>query len=148
MKRNNMIKNYEDVIRLPHPTSKKHQRMTLSERAAQFSPFAALTGYDESIKERARLTKQRMELSDEERQILDVKLHFLRTYLKDDSEISITYFEPDLYKEGGHYITKTDVVKKIDTYNQTIKMQDNTDIPIKQIIKIEGKVFDLFYGFG
>lgn len=145
MKADNLIKNYEDLIQRSHPTSKHHPRMTLSERAAQFSPFAALTGYDESIKERARLTKQKRELSDDEKQILNVKLHFLQEHIQEEPEVSFTYFEPDRYKEGGSYMTKTGVVKKIDPYSKIVKMQDNIDIPIKEISKIEGKVFDFFY---
>lgn len=148
IKASNMIKKYEDVIKFSHPTSKRHPRMTLSERAAQFSPFAALTGYNESVKERERLTKQKIELADDERQILDVKLHFLQAHIKDELEIRITYFEPDLYKEGGRYITKRSFIKKIDAYNQMVIMKDNTNIPIKRIIKIEGEIFDLFYGIG
>lgn len=146
MKTSNFIKNDENVMNRPHPTSKQHPRMTLSERAAQFSPFAALTGYDESVRERARLTKPQIELADDERQVLDAKLYILQTHIEEYPKIHITYFEPDLYKEGGSYIRKTGIVKNIDIGCKRIKMMDQTDILIERIIKMEGKIFDILYG--
>ena len=93
--------NYEDIINLPHHTSTKHPRMTKSARAAQFSPFAALTGYDDAIKETGRLTDKKIELTEEEKLILNDKLLTINNNLKNNPKVIITYFEHDKTKEGG-----------------------------------------------
>ena len=105
---------YDDIIHLPHPVSKTHPRMSMIERAAQFSPFAALTGYGAAIKETARLTDRKLELDEETQALLDLRQHFLLEHLAQRPEVTITYFEPDTRKEGGSYQTITARVKKLD----------------------------------
>lgn len=128
---------YDAIINLPHPTSKKHPRMSMLNRAAQFSPFAALTGYDAAVKETARLTDQRVELDDYQKAALDERLQIIQEHLKERPEVSLTYFQPDGRKAGGAYLTITDVVKKIDTYERHIVMMNGSKIPIDELYSIE-----------
>lgn len=127
---------YEDIINLPHPTSKKHPRMSLHDRAAQFVPFAALTGYDVAIRETARLTDERLELDAEIIAQLNDKLNVIRENLRTEPKVSITYFVPDAKKSGGAYVEHSGIVKKIDEYERKIIMQDGTVIPMEQIREI------------
>lgn len=127
---------YDDIINLPHHVSKSHPQMSIHDRAAQFSPFAALTGYDGAIKETARLTNKRMELDETWKNVLDEKLRIIHEQLSSQPEIEITYFQPDEKKTGGAYISATGIVRKIDRYEQTVVMQDGTRIPIEEIIEI------------
>ena len=90
---------YDDIIDLPHPTSAKHPRMSTENRAAQFSPFAALTGYDAAVSEAARLTESRTELDEQGKALLDGRLRLLRELISDEPEVNITYFVPDLHRE-------------------------------------------------
>ena len=129
---------YDDIIHLPHHVSKTHPQMSMEDRAAQFSPFAALTGYDAAIAETARLTDQRVELDEYERQALNEKLQFISEHLKDHPKVSITYFLPDAWKDGGEYVTATGKVKKIDDYEQKIVLMDGTRILMEDMIGIEG----------
>ncbi|MDO5417228.1 MAG: hypothetical protein Q4F29_08515 [Lachnospiraceae bacterium] len=128
---------YEDIIKLPHPTSRNHPRMSMQNRAAQFSPFAALTGYGAVIKETARLTDRRIELDEYEKAALDEKLQMLREQTGRRTEITVTYFLPDQKKSGGAYIEVTGQVKKTDEYTHTIVMEDGTGIPMDEILEIE-----------
>lgn len=132
---------YDAIINLPHHTSTKHPRMSMLNRAAQFSPFAALTGYDAAVKETARLTDQRVELDEYQKAALDVRLQIVQEHLKERPEISLTYFQPDERKAGGAYLTITGAVKKIDAYESCIIMMDRTIIPICEIVGIEGELF-------
>ncbi len=132
---------YEDIIHLPHHVSKKHSQMSMSARAAQFSPFAALTGYDAAVEETARLTDRRIELDEYEARHLDERIQMLSKHLQEHAEISITYFLPDARKDGGEYITITGSVKKIDNYERRIIMIDGTLIPIHDVIKVDGVLF-------
>lgn len=133
---------YDDIIDLPHHRSTILPHMPLADRAAQFSPFAALTGHGEAIRETARLTDSKMELSEEVRAYLDARLSFLAENIKDHSEISIAYFLPDERKAGGAYVVKTGAVKKINEYEQTIVMRDGSVIPINDIVAIDGEPFE------
>ena len=133
--------NYDDIINLPHHVSKKHPPMSLYARSAQFAPFAALTGYEDAVKETARETTERIDIDDEIKSILDGKIQILIEQLKKRPEVSITYFLHDLRKDGGAYITVDGIIKKIDTYNQKIILADNTEIPINEIIDISGEFF-------
>ena len=128
--------NYEDIINLPHHTSTKHPRMTKSARAAQFSPFAALTGYDAAIKETGRLTDKKIELTEEEKLILNNKLLTINNNLKNNPKVNITYFERDKTKEGGKYLSYTGTIKKIDMIELAITLTDKTKININEIIDI------------
>ena len=131
---------YEDIINLPHHISKKHPQMTMESRAAQFAPFAALVGYEDAIEETARLTIKRIELNEEEKNILDMKLQMLKEqmHVQIYPEISIMYFVPDLKKDGGKYIKISGTIKKIDEYKQLLILDDKTQIPISEIISIVG----------
>ena len=127
---------YDDIINLPHHISSKHPRLSMEQRAAQFAPFAALTGYGESIKETARLTDTRIELNEEEKEMLNIKLQELKNKISTMPQITITYFVPDVKKTGGEYITKMNKLKKIDEYKKIIILEDKTIIPISEIVEI------------
>ena len=132
--------NYEDIINLPHHTSKKHPRMSLEARSAQFAPFAALTGYDEVLIETARLTNERIEIDDTIKIIIDSKLQIIKEHIKEMPLITFMYFVPDSKKDGGKYVTVTGNVKKIDEYRNGIVLENKTEIPIDEIIDINGDI--------
>lgn len=132
---------YDDIINLQNYKSKKHPPMSIYARSAQFAPFAALTGYEDTVKEVARETDERIEIDEELKNILDSKLQIILEQIKIKPEVEITYFEPDLKKEGGKYVTVSGIVKKIDNCNQTIIFLNNTEIPIQEIIDISGEIF-------
>lgn len=136
--------NYDDIINLPRHISKKHPAMSLYARSSQFAPFAALTGYEDAVRETARETTERIELDDEIKSILDGKIQILSEQIRKRPEVSITYFLYDLRKDGGTYITVDGIIKKIDTYNQNLILADNTEIPINEIIDISGEIFKIF----
>ena len=133
------VQRYNDIIKLPHPVSKKHPQMSLLNRAAQFAPFAALTGYEDAIRETERLTEERVELDVNHKQILDEKLMVILEQLDTHPKISITYFVPDEKKEGGAYVTVTESIKKIDMYECKVIMIDGTNIKMDDIIDINIK---------
>ena len=136
-----MDNKYNDIINLPHYRSKKRQPMSLHDRAAQFSPFSALTGHDEAIKETARLTDKKAELSETTKTILNEKFNFIFEHIYDQPEITVTYFIPDSLKSGGMYVDFTGCVKKYDYYNRILHFTDNTEIKIDDISEIEGSIF-------
>lgn len=117
---------YNDIIDLPHHVSTKHPPMTAIDRAAQFSPFAALTGYDSAIKEIARLTDERVELDESTKDALSDRLQIITDRIKEHPEVSITFFQPDAKQNGGTYITAVGSVKKIDEYERVVVMADGT----------------------
>lgn len=128
---------YEDIIELPRHISRSHLPMAVSDRAAQFSPFAALTGYDEAIRETARLTDQKIELDESSKEILNEKLLLLAERLKEQTAAAITYFMADGKKEGGYYVTAKGKLKKIDEYEGLICFQDGNRIPLGDVIEID-----------
>ena len=128
---------YDDVIWRQHPTSKKHPRMSRMNRAAQFAPFAALTGYEESIEETARLTDRRIELSEYEIEELNAKLNFIQEHIKERPEVIITYFQPDGRKEGGKYLTVTGRIRWIDEVNGVMVFENGRITAIKMIYNIK-----------
>lgn len=136
-------KKYDDIINLPHPVSKKHPQMSLEARSAQFAPFASLTGYDEVIRETARLTNERIDIDESIKTNLDWKLQMIEEQLSNQLVITFTYFVPDLKKKGGKYVTVTGVVKKIDEYKHLVILEDKTEIPITELIEISGDVFNM-----
>lgn len=142
-----MTGKYDDIINLPHHVSAKHPRMTALDRAAQFSPFAALTGHDAAIKETARLTDERVEVDEYTKDILNDRLQILADWIKENPEITITYFQPDSKKNGGAYITANGTIKKIDKYDRVVVMTDGATLPIDEIISIEGQIFETMYDF-
>lgn len=139
------IHKYDDIINLPNPTSRNHPRMSLYARAAQFSPFAALTGHEAAIRETARRTDEKEILSDEVIAGLNEKLRVIAENIGSEQTVTITWFVPDERKSGGAYTTHSGVVKKINEYEHTIIMTDNTIIPIGQISEIEGELFGRLY---
>ena len=132
---------YDDIINLSHHVSKKHPQMPIEERAAQFAPFAALVGYEDEIEETARITTKKIELNEEEKNMLDMKLNVLKEQMKVQiyPEIKVIYFIADVRKEGGKYINISGTIKKIDEFKQVIILDDKTEIPIKDIINISGE---------
>ena len=128
---------YDDIIDLPHPTSQNHPRMSLHDRAAQFSPFAALTGHHAAIAETGRLTDQRIELDESEIARVDTELQHLQELLPSKPTVSITYFVPDERKTGGSYRTVTGKVKRIDAVAGGIQMTDRREILIKDVFSVE-----------
>lgn len=132
---------YEDIIQLPHHVSAKHPRMPLPDRATQFSPFAALTGHGEAIRETARLTDDFVELDEDRKMQIDEQLRLVRENLSQRPEIEVTYFRPDEKKSGGAYVTIRGKVKKIDEYGRRILFMDGTALPMDRIYSMEGELF-------
>ena len=132
---------YDDIINLPHHVSMNHRRMSLLDRAAQFAPFAALSGYEEAVIETRRLTDKRRELDESEKEKLNARLQLIKDNLEAKPIVDITYFVPDERKSGGAYVTSTGYVKKINTYQSILIMEDETEISIKEIVDVEGEIF-------
>lgn len=128
---------YDDIINLPHHTSVTHTPMPIADRAAQFSPFAALTGYEDAIDETGRLTQQWIELDENEKERLDEKLQMIREQLPTHPQVIFTYFEPDQKKQGGAYLTVEGRVKKIDEYRGTFILEDGREVLIESIVGVE-----------
>ena len=132
---------YDDIINLPHHISKRHPQMSLYDRAAQFAPFAALSGHDDAIEETARLTDEQRELAQGESEELDCKLAYL-LQREESTSVDITYFQPDGRKNGGMYRTITGTIQKIDDIEGRITLTDGTVIPFDAISDIRGEIFD------
>ena len=128
-----MNNRYDEIMGLPHHVSKTRPQMPMSDRAAQFAPFAALTGYDSAIKETGRLTDERIALDEEALTALDRKYQLLIEALDDAPEVTIIYFQPDERKAGGQYVSATGTVKKVDTFGRRILLQDGTRIPLDSV---------------
>ncbi len=133
---------YSDIINLSRPVS-KHSRMSLEQRSAQFAPFAALTGYEGQVKETARLTNKKIEIDEELKLLLNFKLQLIQEKIKEQPEITVTYFIPDDRKEGGRYETVTNLVKKIDMNKNEIILIDETTIIVDEIIDIQSESISL-----
>ncbi len=138
------MNNYADIINLKRPSS-NHNHLSIESRASQFSPFAALTGYDNEVKETARITDKRIDIDDGLREMLNAKLNYLNYHIKESPNISITYFVKDHKKEGGKYLTKQGIIKRIDTVNEIIKFNDNMIISMNDIINITGDIFNTLH---
>lgn len=136
-----MTGKYDDIINLPHHVSSRRAPMTMIDRAAQFSPFAALTGYDAAIQETGRLTEGYIHLDESSKESLNERLQLIQESLDAHPEITVTYFQPDERKTGGAYVSVTGKVKKIDEYNQGIIMTDGTEIHFDYIYSITGELF-------
>ncbi len=128
---------YEDIIHLPHPTSKNHLRMSIQERAAQFSPFAALTGHAAAIAETARLTDRKIELDEDTRAELDRRQAVLLEQISERPEVTVTWFAPDERKEGGTYVTTTGRLKKLDEIQRVLVLADGTKVQMDDVISLE-----------
>lgn len=133
--------NYDDMLHLPHHVSATHPQMPIRDRAAQFSPFAALSGYEAAVRETARLTTRRVELDEDAKAVLDRKLQLLAELLPEQPEVAVTCFQPDERKEGGAYLTVTGAVQKIDEFDRAIVMADKKRILIADILELEGELF-------
>ncbi len=136
-----MKNDYDDIINLPHHVSSTRPQMSMIDRAAQFSPFAALTGYDAAIKETGRLTDEKIELDEEALSNLNMKFQILFEKLDEQPDIAITYFKPDETKSGGAYLTTTDKIKKVDEYERIITTAKGTKIPMDDVINLESEIF-------
>ncbi len=141
-----MMGPYDDIINLPHHVSTSRPRMSALDRAAQFSPFAALTGFEGAVKETARLTDERTDLDEDAKAALNVRLLMIQEQLGNQPQVSITYFKPDGKKTGGAYITARGCVRTIDEYERTVVMKDGPGIPINDIIKIDSELFNSLDG--
>lgn len=135
--------NYDDIIHLPHHVSAKHPHMPALDRAAQFSPFAALTGHSAAIAETGRLTDARHELDEDKKEELDQSLQHIREHIFLEPKITVTYFVPDTKKEGGSYLQVTGAVKKLDDTGHKLIMKNGTIIPINNIYEISSAAFPL-----
>lgn len=128
---------YDDIINLPHHVSKTRPQMSMHDRAAQFSPFAALTGYDDAVEETARLTDEQYELSEDARNKLDEQLRLIADRIDEQPEVEVTYFVPDPLKEGGKYVMTKGCVRIIDEYAREIVFADGTRIGLDAISEIK-----------
>ena len=128
-----MERNYDDIINLPRHVSKTRPQMSLEQRSAQFAPFSVLTGYEDEIAETGRFVDDRLELDEEMKQDLDMKL---QSIINKQQSATITYFIADTKKVGGTYLTVKGIVKKIDTYKNIMVLDDKTEIPINDVVDI------------
>lgn len=131
------IDEYKDIIHLPHKQSKTRPHMAIHDRAAQFSPFAAVTGHDAAIAETARLTDSWVELDEMERDLLGLKVNGLMLRIDEHPAIKITYFQPDRRKSGGTYVQKCGELKKIDEYERLLVFMDGTEVLLERITAID-----------
>ena len=131
-----MKEKYKDMLRLQHPVSATHPRMSLQDRAAQFSPFAALTGYEDALKETARLTDHFVELDEDRKQEIDRQIGYLQQHMREELTVKITYFVPDTRKNGGAYNTLEGCVQKIDENSKSLRIQ-GTEILVDKIYQID-----------
>ena len=132
---------YKDIISLPHPVSVRHARMPIPDRAAQFAPFAALTGYDAAIREAARLTDQETTPDEDAKILLDQKQQLLIAAADEHPEITVTYFVPDAKKSGGTYRSASGCFRKVDPNRRLLILTDGTAIPLDNILELESDWF-------
>ena len=132
---------YDDIIGLPHPTSSKHPRMPISERAAIFSPFAALSGHSAALAETARLTDQKIELDEDTKAELDRKQAVLLEHIGEQPEVMVTWFQSDERKDGGAYVTVTGRLRKIDEAERALVLLDGTRVPLEDVMELESSCF-------
>lgn len=133
---------YDKIINLPHHQSKKRKHMSMTERAAQFGAFRALTGYEDEIAETARHTDKKIELDEYTKTEINAKLRYINDHIDNRPEVSITYFVTDERKSGGTYITVSGVVSKIRVFERLLVFDDGAEIPMDEILSIEGNLFD------
>ncbi len=136
-----MNSKYAAIIALPHHVSKVHPQMSMADRAAQFAPFAALNGYDDAVRETARLTDDRIDLSESTLSELNGKIQILREQIGHSPNVTFTYFKPDDRKGGGTYLTAVGKIRRIDDYSRLIVLEDGTSLPLDDILEIESDSF-------
>lgn len=134
---------YDDIINLPHHVSERHPQMSMSDRAAQFSPFAALSGYEAAVRETARVTDSKIELTEEEQAALNSQLQLL-SELDSGAEALFTYFQPDQKKAGGAYMTVSGSIKRLDDFERAVILTDGTKIPVEDILSIQCETLNRF----
>lgn len=137
-----MSDTYDDILYLPHPTSRTHPRMSRQDRAAQFSPFAALTGYEDTVKETARLTEERPILTEDEMAELDARL---RLAMELNTEVTVTWFRPDSRKSGGSYVTAAGRIRKADEIQRVLIMDNGAQIPVDEVTAVDSSIFSFPY---
>ena len=135
---------YDDLLNLPHHVSVTHPHMSLYDRAAQFAPFKALTGYEDEVEETARLTDARVDLDEDKIEQLDARLRLLEEHLSESPPVSITFFRPDDRKDGGRYETVSEEVRKIDHIQRNILLRSGQSIAIDNVYDINGDLFNIF----
>ena len=135
------MESYDNIIHLPHHVSRNHPQMLLRGRAAQLAPFAALTGYEAAVGETARLTSERRELDPQDTEELNRRLTELAARLPDHPEVTVEYFVPDDRKAGGAYVTVTGRVRHVSVPEQTLVMEDGTEIPLDEVVSLIGELF-------
>ena len=132
---------YKDIINIPYEKSNNRKHMSVSDRAAQFAPFAALTGHDEAIKETARVTKKRISVDEDKKAELNYKLKIIKETIGENHKVEITYFVPDEKKTGGEYFTVAGIVKKINSLEKSLLLADGKVILMNDIVEIDGDLF-------
>ena len=137
---------YDDIIHLPHPTSPRHPRMSMADRAAQFSPFAALTGHGAAVAETSRVTQERVELSEDEKNLLDSKLQILQKMVGEHPMITVTWFSLDKIKAGGSYVTATGILKKFSHTERALILENGTSIPLMDVTGVDSRLFQSWLG--
>lgn len=138
------MKDYSKIINLPHHQSGTRKRMSNYDRAAQFAPFAALTGHDEAIKETARLTDDYMEMGEDKLGELSAKIQLLIDKLSEQPEITVVYFIPDERKSGGSYAEKTGTVRLVEEYERKLVFYDGDKIDIDRVVDFKGEIFSVY----
>ncbi|MCD8040004.1 MAG: hypothetical protein LUF82_00600 [Clostridia bacterium] len=139
------MKDYEKIINLPHHVSQKHPQMPVADRAAQFASFAALKGYEAAVEEVARITDGRVDLDEDKRAELDVKLGILRGILQDGPQITVVFFIPDENKSGGRYARFTGNLSKINSYSRELVFSDGKIISADAVCELGGDAIDKLY---
>ena len=134
---------YDDIIDLPHHESKRRPKLGVDSYAAQFSPFAALTGYDGIVSETERVTDERIELDEDAKAVISDKLAAILSQIEKEPEVTLTYFLPDKKKAGGKYVVVTGKIKKFDEYERYILTSDNTKIPTDDLYDIASDIIDV-----
>ena len=132
---------YGDIIHLPHPTSAKHPRMPIRDRAAIFSPFAALSDHSAAIAETARLTEQKIELDEDTKAELDRRQAVLLEHMDERPELTVTWFQRDEKKDGGAYLTTTGRLKKLRELERILVLTDGTEISLEDVVTLESDIF-------
>ena len=134
---------YDDIINLPHHVSETHPQMSMRNRAAQFSPFAALSGHSDAIHETARYTDDFQGVDESNVEALNQKIAMILDKINEHPQITVTYFKPDEKKEGGSYTLKTGNIKRVDDCEHVLQFTDNEKIPIQSIFNIDGEMFSI-----
>lgn len=136
-----MTGKYDDMLRLPHHVSASRKPMAITARAAQFAPFAALSGYDAEVQEAGRLTDRPIEPDEYEKEAMNARLQLLTRHLREKWVVSLVFFQPDERKAGGAYVTRTGTVKKLYETERLLTLTDGTVIPLDDLIALDGEEF-------